>query len=123
MGLLSLLVIWLAFGTFPAAGDTPKADIRFFNDSAKAANFYVDGKLACSVPANPEENLAHCDAEVSSGKHKLGVRGPKLQLQSCEVGVGGVEVDDRSCSAAGGHAEADLSKGERFRCWPIMSVD
>ena len=110
MGLLSLLVIWLAFGTFPAAGDTPKADIRFFNDSAKAANFYVDGKLACSVPANPEENLAHCDAEVSSGKHKLGVRGPKLQLQSCEVGVGG-------------HAEADLSKGERFRCWPIMSVD
>lgn len=108
---LSLLVIWLLFGTFRrAAEDAPKGAIRFFNDSAKAANFYVDGKLACSVPANPEENLAYCDAELGSGNHKVGVSGPKLPVQSCVV-------------YGGFHTEAHLSKGDRFRCVPIISVD
>ncbi|HLZ41188.1 MAG TPA: hypothetical protein VKQ11_09510 [Candidatus Sulfotelmatobacter sp.] len=95
-----------------AAGqDAPKAHVRFFNDSAKAVNFYVDNKVSCSVPANPEENNAYCDSEVSTGKHKLSVRGPKLALQSCELFIG-----ERG-------AEANLSKGERFRCFAFLRGD
>jgi hypothetical protein len=30
--------------------------------------------MGCSVPANPEENNAYCDAEISAGKHNLSVK-------------------------------------------------
>jgi transposase len=48
-----------------AAQDAQEPYVRFFNDSAKAVNFYVDGQLSCTVPANPEGNLAHYDAEIN----------------------------------------------------------
>lgn len=103
---------WFVYTVALAAGqDAPKAHVRFFNDSAKAVNFYVDSKVGCSVPANPEENNAYCDAEVSTGAHKLSLKGPKLPLQSCAVFVGGLG------------AEANLSKGERFRCFGILTGD
>jgi hypothetical protein len=89
--------------TVPAQ-EAPKGHGRFFNDSAKAADFYIDGQFACSVPANPEENNAYCDAEIGYGKHTLSIRGP-IPSQSCDVFVAG-----------GAHAEADLSKGERLHC-------
>jgi hypothetical protein len=70
------------------AQDAPKHNVRFFNDSAKAVNFYVDGQFGCSVPANPEQNSAYCDAEIRTGQHKLSVKGRKLPLQSRELFVG-----------------------------------
>ena len=90
--------------TVPAP-EAPKGHGRFFNDSAKAADFYIDGQFACSVPANPEENNAYCDAEFGYGKHMLSISGPRLPMQSCDVFVAG-----------GTHAETDLSKGERLHC-------
>jgi hypothetical protein len=83
----------------------PKGHGRFFNDSAKAADFYIDARFACSVSANPEENNEYCDAEIGYGKHTLSIGGPRLRSQSCDVFVTG-----------GAHAEADLSKGERLHC-------
>lgn len=54
MRLSSLFAVWLVFSNLLAAQETPKANIRFFNDSAKAVNFYVDGQLGCAIAANPE---------------------------------------------------------------------
>jgi hypothetical protein len=71
MKLLSPFVIWLFFGTLAAAQDVPKALVRFFNDSGKAADFYVDSHFGCSIPSNPEENNAYCDAEAAIGKHAV----------------------------------------------------
>jgi hypothetical protein len=85
MRLWLLSPVWLVCGFVVAAQDTPKPYVRFFNDSAKAADFYVDGQFGCSVPANPEKNNAYCDADSSSGKHTLSVKGPKLSSQSCET--------------------------------------
>jgi hypothetical protein len=109
MKLRFLFVVWLVCGSIAAAQDAPKPHVRFFNDSAKAVNIYVDGQMGCSVPANPEENNAYCDPEVSAGKHNLSVKGPRLPLQTCELFVGD------------GGAEANLSKGEILRCWPFLS--
>ena len=106
-----LFTLWFICCCFAAGQDAPKVHVRFFNDSAKAVNFYVDSRVGCSVPANPEENNAYCDVEVSIGAHKLGVKGPKLPLQFCEV------------FAAGLGAEGHLSKGERFRCVGILNGD
>jgi len=92
--------------TYP---NTPGQLCSVLNDSAKAVNICVDGQMGCSVPANPEENNAYCDAEISVGKYNLSVKGPKLPLQTCEL-LGG-----------DGGAEAHLSKGEILRCWPFLS--
>jgi hypothetical protein len=89
MRLRLLLAVWMVFRSLGAAEDPPKPYVRFFNDSAKAATFYVDGQFGCSVPADPEENNAYCDAEISSGKHALSVKGAKLSSQSCDLFVGG----------------------------------
>ena len=109
MKLRLLLAVWLVYGSLAAAQDVPNPHVRFFNDSAKAVNFFVDGQFGCSVPANPEGNNAYCDAEIGMGNHTLGVKGPKLSSQSCDLFVGE------------GGGEANLSKGERFRCWPSRS--
>jgi hypothetical protein len=109
MRLRLLFAVWLIYGS-PAAGQgTSKALVRFFNDSAKAANFYVDGQFGCSVPANPEANNAYCDAETSTGKHAVSVKGAKLPSQSCELHAIGRDGRDAG-------AEAHLSRGERLRC-------
>jgi hypothetical protein len=103
MRLRLLFVMWLAFGSLGTTQDAPEPYVRFFNDSAKAARFYVDGKFGCSIPANPEGNLASCDAEIGKGKHTLTVSGPKLPRQSCDLFV-----------VAGTHAEGNLSKCKGF---------
>ena len=105
MTLRILFAVLVVYGSLALGKDTPKVHARFFNDSAKAVNFYVDGHFGCSVPANPEENLAYCDKEIVIGKHRLSVEGPKLQHQSCDLFV-----------VQGTHAEANLSKGERLHC-------
>jgi hypothetical protein len=102
--------VWLVCGSIAAAQEGSKAYVRFFNDSAKAANFYVDGQFGCSVPANPEGNNAYCDTEIGTGKHTLSMRGPKLPRQSCNLFV-----------VEGSHGEANLSKGERLRCLGVLS--
>ena len=94
-----------------AAQDAPKPYVRFFNDSAKAVNFYVDAQFGCSVPANPEGNNAYCDAEIGMGKHTVGVKGQKLSSQSCDLFV--PEGSTR--------AEANLSKGEHLNCFAVRS--
>src|SRR5215472_5033582 len=110
MGLRLLFAVWLVCSSLAAGLGAAKVYVRFFNDSAKGVNFYVDGQFGCSVPANPEENLAYCDAEIGFGKHSVSVKGPKLPVQSCELPF----VGERG-------AEANLSKGERFRCWGKLS--
>ena len=114
MRLMSLFVLWLVFGS-TAAQDAAKAHIRFFNDSAKAATFYIDGQFGCSIPANPEDNLAYCDAETAFAEHTVSVKGATLRSQSCKLSivVGGGEP--------GG--EEHLSKGERFRCFGFVPSD
>jgi hypothetical protein len=107
--LAATCALHLSLSSFVTMQDTPKLHIRFFNDSVRAANFYVDGKFACSVPANPEENDAYCDAEAAAGRHTVGVKVEKLSDHSCQLNVihrEGVEPG----------AEAHLSKGDRFRC-------
>jgi hypothetical protein len=104
-----LFAVWLVYASFVLAQDAPKVHLRFFNDSAKAVNFYVDGQFGCSIPASPEGNLAYCDAEIGNGKHTLTLGGPKLPRQSCDLFVG-----------EGTHAEANLSRGERFRCFGVF---
>src|ERR1700686_440065 len=74
MKLRLLLAVWLVYGSLAAAQDVPNPHVRFFNDSAKAVNFFVDGQFGCSVPANPEGNNAYCDAEIGTGKHTLSVK-------------------------------------------------
>jgi hypothetical protein len=66
-----LLAVWLVFGSLGAAENMPEGYVRFFNDSANAVNLYIDGRFGCSIPANPEGNLAFCDAEIGNGKHTL----------------------------------------------------
>jgi hypothetical protein len=97
--------VWLVCASFVQAQEAPKGHGRFFNDSAKAVDLYIEGQFACSVSANPEGNNAYCDAEIGYGKHTLSARGPRLPRQSCDVFVG-----------EGTHAEANLSKGERLHC-------
>jgi hypothetical protein len=109
-----LFGIWLIYGSLAAGQDAPKALLRFFNDSAKAVNFYLDGQLGCSVPANPEENNSYCDAETSIGRHSVSVNGANLSSQSCELYVVGRKGPDAG-------AEAHLSKGERLRCVSYVS--
>src|SRR5215471_10120354 len=113
MRLMSLFVLWLwlVFGSPAAAQDAAKAHVRFFNDSAKAATFYVDSQFGCSIPANPEENNAYCDAETAFGEHTLSVKGAELRSQSCKLHVIYAEPG----------AEAHLSKGERFHCFSFTT--
>jgi hypothetical protein len=108
MRMIAPLAVWLVYGSLAAAQDVPKPHIRFFNDSAKAVGFYVDGQFGCSVPANPEGNNAYCDAETDIGKHKVSVKGAKLQIQSCDLYL------SREL------AEAHLSKAEHFNCFSFV---
>jgi hypothetical protein len=105
----SLLVVWLVYAPIVVGGQAPKPIIRFFNDSAKYANFYVDGKFGCFVPANPKGSNAWCDAEAPVGKHSVSVKGVKLRDQSCEL-----YVTDRGFAEPG--AETHLSKSELLHC-------
>ena len=107
--LAATFALCLILNPLSSAQDRPKAHVRFFNDSAKAANFYVDSQLGCSIPANPEENNEYCDAEIATGKHAVRVKGEKLRSQSCELYVVGREGFEPG-------AEAHLSKGERLNC-------
>jgi len=116
MRLISLFAVWLVLGSSVTAQEAPKTYVRFFSDSAKAANFYVDSQFGCSIPANPDEKNAYCDAEVAVGKHSLSVQGPKLRRQSCEI-----YIADRGLAEAGG--EAHLSKGERLHCITFGRAD
>jgi hypothetical protein len=104
-----LVVVWLVLSTLAAAQDAPKAHVRFFNDSAKYVNFYLDGKFGCFIPENPKESNAWCDADASTGKHRVSVKGIKLRDQSCEL-----YVTYRGFGEPG--AEAHLSKGELLHC-------
>jgi hypothetical protein len=110
------LAVWLVYCSFAAAQEAPKTYVRFFNDSAKSANFYVDGKFGCLIPANPEGNNAWCDAEAAIGKHSVSVKRGKLRGQSCEL-----YVIDRGLAEAG--AEAHLSKGALLHCMSFATVD
>lgn len=111
-----LLAICLVNGSIAVGRQAPKPIIRFFNDSAKYANFYVDGRLGCFVPANPKESNAWCDAEASIGKHSVSVKGVKLREQSCEL-----YVTDQGLAEPG--AEVHLSKGELLHCMSFASPD
>ena len=104
-----LLAVWLVCGALGTAQEAPKTYVRFFNDSAKYTNFYIDGKFGCFIPANPKESDAWCDAETSTGKHSVSVKGVKLRDQSC-----GLYAVYRGFNESG--AEAHLSKGEVLRC-------
>jgi hypothetical protein len=105
MRLLATFAVWLVCPCSLALQDAPNAYVRFFNDSAKAVEFYVDGRFGCSVPANPEGNNAYCDAETTVGKHTVSAKGAKLPSNSCDLYIGQ------------GAGEAHMSKGERFRCF------
>jgi len=109
MRLTSVFVLWLVFGSLASAQDAAKAHVRFFNDSAEAATFYIDSQFGCSIPANPEENNAYCDAEIAFGEYSISVKGAKLRSQSCKVSIA---IGDPEAGA-----QAILSKGERFRCF------
>lgn len=108
MRMIASLAVWLVYVSLAAAQDVPKPHVRFFNDSAKAVDFYVDGQFGCSIPANPEGNDAYCDAETDIGKHKVSVKGAKLPIQSCDLYLG----------RAG--AEAHLSKAEHLNCLSLV---
>ena len=110
MRMLSLFVVWLIFRALAATQDAPKAHVRFFNDSPKDASFYVDSHFGCSIPANPKENNAYCDAETAIGKHMVSVKGEKVRSQSCELYAIGRDGSDPG-------AEAHLSKDERLSCF------
>jgi hypothetical protein len=112
---MSLFLVWLLFGTLTVPQDGPKTLIRFFNDSAKAANFSVDGHFGCSIPANPEGNNAYCDAEAAIGNHAVSVTGAKLRNQSCDLYV----TTPIGPGYAG--AEAHLSKSDRLNCFSYAS--
>lgn len=110
MTLRLLFAVWLLYAFLGQEKEVPKGRGRFFNDSAKTVEFYIDGQFACSVPANSEENNAYCDTEIGQGKHTLSIKGPRLRDQSCDVLVG-----------RGLHAEAVLSKGELLHCSTVKS--
>jgi hypothetical protein len=107
--LVARFVLCLILNCLSSAQNAPKGYVRFFNDSTKTANFYVDSQFGCSIPANPEENNAYCDAETNGGKHAVSVKGEKLRSQLCELYVVGREGVEPG-------AEAHLSKGERLNC-------
>jgi len=111
MKLQLLLMALLTHGFVAAAQSVPEPHVRFFNDSAKYVDFYVDGKFGCSMPANREGNLAYCDAEIGNGQHTVTIKGPRLSSQSCDLFVG-----------EGTHGEANLSKDERFRCFGVRGL-
>jgi hypothetical protein len=108
MRMISPIAVWLVYVSVAAAQDVQKPHVRFFNDSAKAVGFYVDGQFGCSIPANPEGNLAYCDAETYIGEHKVSVKGAKLPIQSCDLYL----------NRAG--AEAHLSKAEHLHCVSLL---
>lgn len=106
MRLRLLFAVWLAYPSLVLTQDIPKVHLRFFNDSAKFVNFYVDSQFSCAVKSNSEENEAYCDTfEATLGKHIVSVKGSGLTRQSCDVYV----------SADG--AYVNLSKGERLHCF------
>ncbi len=105
--LAATFVLCLILNSLSSAQNVPKGHVRFFNDSAKTANFYVDSQFGCSIPANPEKNNAYCDAETTVGSHAVSVR--KAPKQSCELYVVGREGVEPG-------AEAHLSNGERLNC-------
>jgi hypothetical protein len=105
-------VLWLILNSLALAQDSPKTHIRFFNDSAKGVNFYIDGQFSCAVRANPEQNEKYCDTfEAIVGGHTISVKGARLAGQSCELYV----------SADG--AEVHLSKGEGLHCFVTGRAD
>jgi hypothetical protein len=100
-----LFAVWLVFASFAAAQDAPKVHLRFFNDSAKAVNFYVDGQFSCYARANPEGNEEYCDTfEARVGNRTISIKGARLPHLSCDVYV----------STDG--AYVNLSKGESLHC-------
>jgi hypothetical protein len=106
MGLRLLLAVWMVCASSLLARDEPKVHLRFFNDSAKAVNFYVDGQFSCSAGANPEGNEAYCDTfEARVGNHTVSVKGTRLAHQSCDVYIG---TDG---------AYVNLSKSEQLHCF------
>jgi hypothetical protein len=111
-----LFAICLVNRPLTAGRQAPKSFVRFFNDSAKYVNFYVDGKFGCFVPANPKESNAWCDTEAAIGKHSVSVKGVKLREQSCEL-----YVTDQGFTEPG--AEVHLSKGELLHCMTFARAD
>jgi hypothetical protein len=108
--LATTFAISLILTSLSLAQDPPKAHVRFFNDSERAVNFYIDGQFSCAVKANLEENEAFCDTyEAKVGKHTISIKGVRLRGQSCEL-----YVADRGFAELG--AEAHLSKGELLHC-------
>jgi hypothetical protein len=104
--LAATVVLWMILNSLTSAQDVPKAHVRFFNDSARAVNFYIDGQFRCAVRANPEGNEEYCDTfEATIGKHTVSIEGPRLPDQSCDLYV------------AQEGAEAHLSKGGRLHCF------
>jgi hypothetical protein len=65
MELFATFAVCLVYVSIAAAQDAPKPHMRFFNDSAKAVGFYVDGQFGCSTPANPEGNNTYCGESLS----------------------------------------------------------
>ena len=101
----------LVYATFVSAQEPRKVRLRFFNDSAKFVNFYVDGQFSCSARANPEGNEEYCDTfEARVGKCTVSVKGAGLPHQSCDVYV----------STDG--AYVNVSKGERLHCFSEARV-
>jgi|SRR5215472_1199591 len=107
----------LILNSLSSGQDAPKGHGRFFNDSSRAVNFYIDGQFSCAVKANREENEVFCDTyEAKVGKHTVSVKGTRLRGQSCEL-----YVADRGVAELGG--EAHLSKGELLHCMSFATVD
>ncbi len=104
--------LWLVYATFVSAQEPQKVHLRFFNDSAKFVNFYVDGQFSCAVKSNPEENEEYCDTyEATVGKHTVSIKRAGLPHQSCDVYV----------SAEG--AYVNFSKGQRLHCSSHVRAD
>ena len=115
--LAATFALCLILNSLSLAQDGPKAHVRFFNDSARAVNFYIDGQFSCAVKANREENEAFCDTyEAKVGKHTVSVKGGRLRSQSCEL-----YVANRGLAELG--AEAHLSKGELLHCMSFATAD
>jgi hypothetical protein len=84
MRLRLLFAVWLIYGS-PAAGQgTSKALVRFFNDSAKAANFYVDGQFGCSIQQAPKRTMHTVKLKLPQ-QTRSKRKGTKLPSQSCEL--------------------------------------
>jgi hypothetical protein len=112
----SLFAVCLITSSFALGQQASKPFIRFFNDSARYVNYYVDGKFGCFIPENPKESNAWCDAEASTGKHSVSVKGIKLREQSCELYVVYLGFTEPG-------AEAHLSKGELLHCMSFATAE